>query len=76
MRDTTHDSLPTVKDETATTPRAPWRPTLNPVWTHAIGVGNVAEATVNVSKDNVVFGVRAVSHDGHRSPAVFPFPDL
>ena len=36
----------------------------------------MTEATVNVSKDNVVFGVRAVSDDGHRSPAVFPFPDL
>ena len=52
-----------------------WRPTINPLWTHAIGVGNVGEATVDVSKDNVVLGVRAVSHDGHRSPAVFPFPD-
>jgi hypothetical protein len=52
-----------------------WRPTINPVWTHAIGVGLVREATVNVSKDNVIFGVRSVSHDGHRSPAVFPFPD-
>ena len=53
-----------------------WRPSLNPFWTHAIGVGNVPEATVDVSKDNVVFGVRAVSDEGHRSPAVFPFPDL
>jgi Zn-dependent M28 family amino/carboxypeptidase len=51
-----------------------WRPTINPFWTHAIKVGDVREATVDVSKDNVVFGVRSVSHDGHRSPAVFPFP--
>jgi hypothetical protein len=51
-----------------------WRPTINPFWTHAIRVGDVREATVDVSKDNVVFGVRSVNHDGHRSPAVFPFP--
>jgi hypothetical protein len=51
-----------------------WRPTINPVWTHRIEVGDVSEATVDVSKDNVVLGVRAVGKDGHRSPAVFPFP--
>jgi hypothetical protein len=51
-----------------------WRPTINPFWTHAIRVGDVRTATVDLSKDNVVFGVRAVSTSGHRSPAVFPFP--
>ena len=51
-----------------------WRPTINPFWTHAIRVGNVTTATVNLSKDNVVFGVRAVGRNGLRSPAVFPFP--
>ena len=51
-----------------------WRPTINPVWTHRIKVGDVGEATVDVSKDNVILGVRAVGKDGHRSPAVFPFP--
>jgi Peptidase family M28 len=50
-----------------------WRPTVNPFWTHVIDVGNVAEATIDLSKDNVVFGVRSVSTDGYRSPAVFPF---
>ena len=50
-----------------------WRPTINPFWTHVIDVGNVAEATIDLSKDNVVFGVRSVSTDGFRSPAVFPF---
>jgi Zn-dependent M28 family amino/carboxypeptidase len=53
-----------------------WRPTINPVWTHRIFVGDVHRATVDVSKDNVVFGVRAVGSGGRRSPAVFPFPDL
>jgi len=51
-----------------------WRPTINPSWTHRIGVGDVSEATVDVSKDNVILGVRAVGRDGHHSPAVFPFP--
>jgi hypothetical protein len=50
-----------------------WRPTINPFWTHAIDVGNVTTATIDLSKDNVVFGVRSVSSDGFRSPAVFPF---
>ena len=48
--------------------------TTNPVWTHVIDVGDVTEATIDLSKDNVFFGVRAVEHRaGHRSPAVFPF---
>jgi Peptidase family M28 len=51
-----------------------WRPTTEPEWTHVIGVGKVATATVDLSKDNVVFGVRAVDAAGHRSPAVLPLP--
>jgi hypothetical protein len=31
-------------------------------------------ATVPISKDNVIFGVRAVDSAGHRSPAVVPWP--
>ena len=48
-----------------------WRPTTSPHWTHAIPVGLVQSATVDVSKDNVVFGVRAVGTNGYRSPAAF-----
>ena len=51
-----------------------WRPTTEPEWTHVIGVGKVATATVDLSKDNVVFGVRAVDAAAHRSPAVLPLP--
>ncbi len=51
-----------------------WRPTTEPEWTHVIAVGKVATATVDLSKDNVVFGVRAVDAAGHRSPAVLPLP--
>jgi hypothetical protein len=41
-------------------------------WTSAIGVGNVTSVTLNISKDNVQFGVRAVDKAGHRSPVAFP----
>ncbi|EIM89360.1 peptidase M28 [Stereum hirsutum FP-91666 SS1] len=51
-----------------------WRATDEPFWSHVIDVGLVSEATVLQSKDNVVFGVRAVGENGMRSPATFPFP--
>jgi hypothetical protein len=51
-----------------------WRPCPSPVWTRVIPVGNVTTATVDLSKDNVFFGVRAVDHQGHRSPVAFPVP--
>src|SRR5690242_7594659 len=41
-------------------------------WTSAISVGNVTTVTLNISKDNVQFGLRAVDRAGHRSPAAFP----
>ena len=43
-----------------------------PDWTSAIGVGNVTIVTLDTSKDNVQFGLRAVDKSGHRSPAPFP----
>ncbi|MFI1992685.1 hypothetical protein [Actinoplanes sp. NPDC020271] len=51
-----------------------WRETTAPDWTHAVPVGKVATATVDISKDNVQFGVRAVDTSGHRSPAAAPKP--
>jgi hypothetical protein len=48
------------------------RETTSPVWTSAIPVGNVTSVTLNISKDNVQFGVRAVDTSGHRSPVAFP----
>jgi hypothetical protein len=53
-----------------------WRPTTEPFWTHVIRVGDTTRVTINLSKDNVIFGVRAVDRTGHRSPAAFPFPRL
>src|SRR5271165_2273742 len=41
-------------------------------WTSAIGVGNITAVTLDISKDNVQFGVRAVDTAGHRSPVAFP----
>jgi hypothetical protein len=48
------------------------RETTSPDWTSAVGVGNVTMVTLNISKDNVQFGLRAVDKSGHRSPAAFP----
>jgi hypothetical protein len=41
-------------------------------WTSAIDVGNVTSVTLDVSKDNVQFGLRAVDKAGNRSPVAFP----
>lgn len=51
-----------------------WRPTEAPDWTHRIPVGAVGTHTVDLSKDNVFFGVRAIGANGRRSPVAFPVP--
>jgi hypothetical protein len=51
-----------------------WRETTAPQWTHVIPVGDVTTATIDLSKDNVFFGVRAVNARGLRSPVAFPQP--
>jgi len=48
------------------------RETTDPDWTSAIPVGNVTSVTLNISKDNVQFGVRAVDQNQNRSPVAFP----
>ena len=48
------------------------RETTSPDWTDAIGVGNVTTVTLDIAKDNVQFGLRAVDTDGNRSPVAFP----
>ena len=48
------------------------RETTSPDWTSAINVGNVTTVALDVAKENVQFGVRAVDTAGHRSPAAFP----
>lgn len=48
------------------------RETTSADWTSAIEVGDVTAVTLDISKDNVQFGIRAVDQTGHRSPVGFP----
>jgi Zn-dependent M28 family amino/carboxypeptidase len=52
-----------------------WRATSAPDWEHLQAVGNATQMTVKLSKDNVIFGVRAVDNEGHWSLAVVPVPE-
>jgi len=49
-----------------------WRASDAPQWQHARNVGDITQATVPVSKDDYVLGVRSVDANGLRSPAVYP----
>jgi hypothetical protein len=51
-----------------------WRATTSPDWEHVQAVGNVTRITIPTSKDNVIFAVRAVDSQGHRSLAGTPLP--
>ncbi|MGI9101027.1 MAG: M28 family metallopeptidase [Terriglobales bacterium] len=51
-----------------------WRATTAPDWEYAVPAGNVTQFTVQQSKDNVIFAVRAVDAQGHRGLAAFPMP--
>jgi hypothetical protein len=50
------------------------RKTTDVVWTDVTDVGNVTAVTVPYSKDNWLFGVRAVDAQGRRGVPVFPLP--
>ncbi|WP_158750195.1 M20/M25/M40 family metallo-hydrolase [Acidobacterium sp. S8] len=60
-----------------------WRELTAPTWQFSTNKGinpsNQAPGeyavTLPISKDNVIFGVRAVDAEGHRSPAVAPMPE-
>jgi hypothetical protein len=52
-----------------------WRATSSPDWEHVEKVGKVTRATLKLSKDNVIFAVRAVDAQGHRSLPVVPLPE-
>ena len=52
-----------------------WRSTSSPEWEHVQKVGNVTRTTLKLSKDNVIFAVRAVDAAGHRSLPVVPLPE-
>ena len=51
-----------------------WRATSMPVWEHVQSVASGTRVTLPISKDNVVFAVRSVDAEGHRSLAVVPEP--
>jgi len=52
-----------------------WRSTKAPDWEYVQTVNSATRATLKVSKDNVIFGVRAVDVAGHRSLPVAPEPE-
>jgi len=52
-----------------------WRATSAPDWEHVQTVGTGTRATLKLSKDNVIFAVRAVDSAGHRSLPVVPEPE-
>jgi Peptidase family M28 len=52
-----------------------WRATSSPEWEHVQKCGQATRITVHLSKDNVIFAVRAVDRAGHRSLPVVPVPE-
>jgi hypothetical protein len=52
-----------------------WRATSSPEWEQTVKVGNVTRTTLQVSKDEVIFAVRAVDAAGHHSLPVVPVPE-
>jgi hypothetical protein len=52
-----------------------WRSTSAADWEYVQIVSSGRRATLKVSKDNVIFGVRAVDATGHRGLPVVPGPE-
>jgi hypothetical protein len=52
-----------------------WRATASPEWEHAQSFGNATRARLKLSKDNVIFAVRAIDAAGHWSLVVLPTPE-
>lgn len=52
-----------------------WRLTTSPEWEHIQDVGNETRVTLPVSKDNVIFAVRALDEHNHASVPVVPQPE-
>jgi Peptidase family M28 len=50
------------------------RTTEQPYWEQASAVGNVSRSRFSESKDNVIFGIRAVDGKGHKSLVIIPQP--
>jgi hypothetical protein len=54
--------------------RVVWRRSESQAWEGAKDVGKVTTVTLPLSKDNLIFGVQAVSRSGHASLASYPLP--
>jgi hypothetical protein len=53
-----------------------WRRTFMPDWeSHKDFSADATTATLDVSKDNVIFGIRAIGKNGLKSPVVIPPPE-
>jgi hypothetical protein len=52
-----------------------WRATSSPDWEHVEKVGSVLRTTLKLSKDNVIFAVRAADAEGHRGLPIVPLPE-
>lgn len=57
-----------------TTYEVVWRDTDESEWTHSESAGSALHLKLNVSKDDVLFGVRSVSRAGEASLPVAPMP--
>lgn len=52
-----------------------WRATYEPTWTRARSVGDILTYTLkDISKDDWIFGVRAIDAAGHKGTAGYPQP--
>ncbi|KAH9479925.1 putative zinc metalloprotease [Psilocybe cubensis] len=72
---TNNSTLRWTEDPNAAGYEVVWRETDQPQWQKVISVGKVSSVTVQLSKDNVQMGVRAVGSNGFKSPAAFPMPN-
>jgi Peptidase family M28 len=52
-----------------------WRPTSSPDWENVLKAGSTTRITLQISKDESIFAVRAVNRAGHRSLPVLPTPE-
>jgi Zn-dependent M28 family amino/carboxypeptidase len=51
-----------------------WRETTSAFWQYVRDLGAQTEVTLDLNKDNWLFGVRAYDKNGYRSPVSFPRP--
>jgi hypothetical protein len=52
-----------------------WRATSAPDWEHSQSFGKGTQATLPVSKDNVIFAVQSIGEAGHKSTPIVPVPE-